>query len=248
MSIESTQSSDVSIDRMMKNHQENIPKVTIGANSTDDGTKNYANVKKEPTPQSKLPNGEPYPDGWSPETHSTDKNGMPVLNKDPKRHGKYRKKRGRKAGFNTSEKKPRENKQEQSKDPSIDEPFNDGSDTANFQQFNEVEQCAEQIVGMEQILALMVFGDEWKFIDAEKQGLIQAWITTFNETGTVKMPYWLELVAAHGIIFANRAQKPSTLKFMGNLGNRIRKIFKFKFKSKQPEQNKGMFSKFRKAA
>lgn len=74
----------------------------------------------------------------------------------------------------------------------------------------DAEAAAAQTVAMEEMIAVMVFSEEWVLLDAEKQNLIRAWAKAYEEKGVVEMPWWLELVAAHGIIITGRINKPKT--------------------------------------
>jgi hypothetical protein len=79
------------------------------------------------------------------------------------------------------------------------------------------EAAAAQFVAMEEMLAVMIFSEEWQFLPDEKKGLIAAWTRTFEEKGVVETPWWMELGAAHAVILANRADKPKTREKLGKM-------------------------------
>lgn len=76
--------------------------------------------------------------------------------------------------------------------------------------FSEEELAARQLVGMEQLIAMSVFGDEWVFLAEEQQALVMSWVRAFEETGIVKVPWWMELAAAHAMIIGSRLSRPKT--------------------------------------
>ena len=74
----------------------------------------------------------------------------------------------------------------------------------------ENERAAAQTVVLEEMLAVMVFGEEWQFMSQERQGLVMAYARYYKENGVVEMPPWLDIVAAHGVIITKRLNKPQT--------------------------------------
>lgn len=83
--------------------------------------------------------------------------------------------------------------------------------------------AAAQFVAMEEMIAVMVFSEEWQFLPDEKKGLVMAWTRAFEEKGVVETPWWVELGAAHAVILANRADKPKTREKLGKLKARFMK-------------------------
>jgi hypothetical protein len=80
---------------------------------------------------------------------------------------------------------------------------------------SEAEAAAMQTVAMEEMIAVMVFSEEWVLMDAEKQSLIRAWAKAYEEKGVVEIPWWMELAAAHGVILTSRINKPKTQSAIG---------------------------------
>ncbi|PXA04820.1 hypothetical protein DDZ13_06550 [Coraliomargarita sinensis] len=100
----------------------------------------------------------------------------------------------------------------------------------------EAEAAAAQLVAMEEMIAVMVFSEEWKFLDEERRGLVMAWSRAFEEKGIVETPWWMELGAAHAVIFASRADKPKTREKLGKLKAKvIKKVIDFRT-AKAPAQ------------
>lgn len=81
----------------------------------------------------------------------------------------------------------------------------------------EAATAAAQLVAMEEMIAVMVFSEEWQFLSEERKGLVMAWTRAFEEKGIVETPWWMELGAAHAVIIANRADKPKTREKLGKM-------------------------------
>ena len=81
----------------------------------------------------------------------------------------------------------------------------------------EAATAAAQLVAMEEMIAVMIFSEEWQFLSEERKGLVMAWTRSFEEKGIVETPWWMELGAAHAVIIANRADKPKTREKLGKM-------------------------------
>jgi len=96
--------------------------------------------------------------------------------------------------------------------------------------------AAAQLVAMEEMLAVMVFSEKWQFLSEERRGLIMAWTRALEEKGIVETPWWMELGAAHAVIFANRTDKPKTREKLGKMKASImKKVIDFRT-TKAPAQ------------
>ena len=82
---------------------------------------------------------------------------------------------------------------------------------------SSAEAAAQQTVAMEEMVAVLIFGDEWQFLNAERQQLVKAWAKSYAKHGIKEMPLWMEIVAAHGVIVTTRINKPNTKKKLGGL-------------------------------
>lgn len=100
----------------------------------------------------------------------------------------------------------------------------------------EAATAAAQLVAMEEMIAVMIFSEEWQFLSEERKGLVMAWTRAFEEKGVVETPWWMELGAAHAVIFANRADKPKTREKLGKMKASImKKVIDFRT-AKAPAQ------------
>ena len=81
----------------------------------------------------------------------------------------------------------------------------------------DIETAAAQLVGLEQILCLSVFGEEWLFADAERQALVSGWVRMMQEKGLVSSPWWVDVAAAHALLYVARMNKPQTRARVGVL-------------------------------
>jgi len=101
---------------------------------------------------------------------------------------------------------------------------------------SEATQAAAQLVAMEEMIAVMVFSEEWQFLDEERKGLVMAWTRAFEEKGIVETPWWMELGAAHAVVFASRANKPKTREKLGKMkGALMKKVIDFRT-ARAPQQ------------
>lgn len=104
---------------------------------------------------------------------------------------------------------------------------------------SEAANAAEQLVAMEEMIAVMVFSEEWQFLSEERKGLVMAWTRAFEEKGIVETPWWMELGAAHAVIVASRAEKPKTRERMGKMKAALQKrIIDFRSAKSPKEQRK----------
>lgn len=109
-------------------------------------------------------------------------------------------------------------------------------DTGKGSGSSEASQAASQLVAMEEMIAVMVFSEEWQFLDEERKGLVTAWTRAFEEKGIVETPWWMELGAAHAVVFASRANKPKTREKLGKMkGAFMKRVIDFRT-ARAPQQ------------
>lgn len=82
---------------------------------------------------------------------------------------------------------------------------------------DEAEAAAQKTVALEEMIAVMVFSEEWQFLPVERQALVSAWAKTYEEKGIVEMPWWMELATAHAVIATARMHQPKTQAKIGRL-------------------------------
>lgn len=130
-------------------------------------------------------------EGFDPEQHQTDAQGLPVLTKG----GKFAKKRGAKKGkvksvLNLSDKK----QEKESADP----------------QASDSLQAAAVTSDILENLQCVLISDEFRYSDIEREGNIEAWRGLYDHYGGVKVHPAMAVSMSHVAIILDRARKEKT--------------------------------------